>query len=73
MADKQQTAVIKESLRITPGVASPLLRVVPASGATIDGAKVPAFVSLTTNSATQQPADYYLDCRWYERDLRPQL
>ncbi|KAL4879870.1 cytochrome P450 [Aspergillus karnatakaensis] len=35
------TAVIKESLRISPGVASPLPRVVPASGAVIDGTPIP--------------------------------
>jgi cytochrome P450 len=44
-ADQGQTAVVKESLRISPDVASPLLRVVPASGATIDGAFIPAGVS----------------------------
>jgi len=35
------TAVIKESLRISPGVASPLLRVVPTSGAKVDGSYIP--------------------------------
>ncbi|KIN06778.1 hypothetical protein OIDMADRAFT_99334 [Oidiodendron maius Zn] len=35
------TAVIKESLRISPGVASPLLRVVPTTGATISGSYIP--------------------------------
>jgi cytochrome P450 len=35
------TAVLKESLRISPGVASPLPRVVPAEGATICGTYVP--------------------------------
>jgi cytochrome P450 len=43
--DHGQTAVIKESLRISPDVASPLLRIVPAAGATIDGASIPAGVS----------------------------
>jgi len=37
------TAVIKESLRISPGVASPLLRVVPASGAKIIGSYIPPY------------------------------
>lgn len=49
--------MIKESLRISPGVASPLLRVVPATGATVTGAYIPPHVShgfsknlsLTTN------------------------
>lgn len=36
------TAIVKESLRISPGVASPLLRVVPAQGVTVDGFQVPA-------------------------------
>ncbi|KAK5994291.1 Cytochrome P450 monooxygenase [Cladobotryum mycophilum] len=35
------TAVIKESLRISPGVASPLPRVVPTTGATISGSFIP--------------------------------
>ncbi|KAL6246705.1 hypothetical protein RBB50_006012 [Rhinocladiella similis] len=35
------TAVIKESLRMSPGVASPLPRHVPESGATIDGRYIP--------------------------------
>lgn len=41
----QQTAVIKESLRVSPGVASPLLRIVPTSGATISGSYIPPDVS----------------------------
>lgn len=36
------TATIKESLRMAPGACSPLLRVVPPSGATISGAPIPA-------------------------------
>ncbi|KIW97596.1 uncharacterized protein Z519_01180 [Cladophialophora bantiana CBS 173.52] len=35
------TATIKESLRVAPGVVSPLLRVVPAKGATIASRQVP--------------------------------
>lgn len=35
------TAVIKESLRLSSGVVSGLLRVVPATGATINGVTVP--------------------------------
>ncbi|KAL4963865.1 cytochrome P450 [Aspergillus stella-maris] len=35
------TAVIKESLRISPGVASPLPRVVPESGAVVTGVPIP--------------------------------
>ncbi|KAK7969286.1 cytochrome p450 domain-containing protein [Apiospora saccharicola] len=36
------TATIKESLRMAPGIASPLFRVTPAEGAVIDGQAVPA-------------------------------
>jgi len=36
------TAVIKESLRVAPGVPSPYPRVVPLSGATISGQAIPA-------------------------------
>ncbi|KAK8090045.1 hypothetical protein PG997_005006 [Apiospora hydei] len=36
------TATIKESLRMAPGIASPLFRVTPASGAVIAGRGVPA-------------------------------
>ncbi|OQV01704.1 hypothetical protein CLAIMM_07009 isoform 3 [Cladophialophora immunda] len=35
------TATIKESLRVAPGVVSPLLRVVPAKGATIASHRIP--------------------------------
>ncbi|KAK8042079.1 hypothetical protein PG993_006602 [Apiospora rasikravindrae] len=36
------TATIKESLRMAPGIASPLFRVTPTEGAVIDGRGVPA-------------------------------
>jgi hypothetical protein len=36
------TAAIKESLRLSPGACSPLLRIVPAAGATISGKTIPA-------------------------------
>jgi hypothetical protein len=36
------TATIKESLRISPGACSPLLRIVPETGATISGEAIPA-------------------------------
>jgi cytochrome P450 len=35
------TATIKEALRLSPGACSPLLRIVPASGATISGKSIP--------------------------------
>lgn len=52
------TAVIKESLRVSPGVCSPLPRVVPASGATIDGTFIPAgaTVSMAASSLHSNPA-----------------
>lgn len=40
------TAVIKESLRLSSGVTSGLLRIVPAAGATIAGVEVPPQVCL---------------------------
>jgi cytochrome P450 len=36
------TATIKETLRMSPGACSPLLRVVPMTGATISGVSIPA-------------------------------
>lgn len=35
------TATIKESLRVSPGATSPLLRIVPGTGAIISGASIP--------------------------------
>jgi cytochrome P450 len=44
------TATLKESLRMSPGASSPLLRVVPAGGATISGRAIPpgAVVGMST-------------------------
>jgi hypothetical protein len=39
-------AVIKEFLRITPDVTTPLPRIVPDSGAIIDGTFIPGGVSM---------------------------
>jgi hypothetical protein len=36
------TATVKESLRLSPGACSPLLRIVPTGGATISGSPIPA-------------------------------
>ncbi|QKX57066.1 uncharacterized protein TRUGW13939_04174 [Talaromyces rugulosus] len=44
------TAVIKESLRMSPGVASPLPRVVPSSGATIHKTFIPGDVVVEMSS-----------------------
>ncbi|KAL1963324.1 hypothetical protein VTN77DRAFT_8445 [Rasamsonia byssochlamydoides] len=51
------TAVIKESLRISPGVASPLPRVVPASGATISQKYIPGgtVVSMSSHFVHRNP------------------
>lgn len=38
------TAVITESLRVSPGIVSPLLRITPFGGTTIGGIKVPSRV-----------------------------
>jgi cytochrome P450 len=51
------TAVITESLRMSPGIVSPLLRITPFGGATIGGIKVPSRVCsyiLSTNSIAAQ-------------------
>ncbi|KAK5057830.1 hypothetical protein LTR84_011831 [Exophiala bonariae] len=43
-------AVIKESLRIGPGIPSGLPRIIPAGGAVVDGNKVPAGTVVSTSS-----------------------
>ena len=45
LAEEAQNAVIKESLRIGPGIPGGLPRIVPANGAKIDGHYVPGGVS----------------------------
>jgi cytochrome P450 len=69
------TATIKESLRHSPGVASPLLRVVPASGATISGRAVPggAIVGMSATIVHKAPSvfadpDDFIPARWQGRD-----
>ncbi|KAI0265780.1 cytochrome P450 [Gloeopeniophorella convolvens] len=71
------TAVIKESLRITPAVPSALPRIVPTSGATIAGVAVPGgaivaqsplFVSLCAE-IFPQPHDF-LPERWLGPDAK---
>ncbi|PGH08839.1 hypothetical protein AJ79_05843 [Helicocarpus griseus UAMH5409] len=65
------TAVIKESMRMSPGVASPLPRVVPAAGATISGKFVPGgtVVEMSSQfvhrneSVFEKPNDFIPD-RW---------
>ncbi|KAL1989053.1 hypothetical protein VTN96DRAFT_5816 [Rasamsonia emersonii] len=52
------TAVIKESLRVSPGVASPLPRVVPAPGATISQTFIPGgtVVQMSSHFVHRNPA-----------------
>lgn len=71
-AEGQQTAVIKESLRIGPGVAAPLLRVVPASGATISGAYIPPNARYQPSYTVSADSPYTDHC-WDERVFRPLL
>lgn len=57
-------AVIKESLRISSGVISGLLRVVPGGGAMIAGVQVPSGVSPPSNHmefVTDVPVDHCFD------------
>jgi cytochrome P450 len=48
-------AVIKESLRLSSGVVSGLLRIVPATGAVITGVDVPPKVSACPASTERRP------------------
>lgn len=43
------TAVIKESLRLAPGLAAPLPRIVPPQGAVLDGRFIPGGVSVSVH------------------------
>lgn len=66
-------AVIKESLRLSSGVVSGLLRVVPPTGATITGVTVPPGVRFTWFDAECNLADKYPDNRFmwqYFRSLQ---
>jgi hypothetical protein len=64
--------VIKESLRIGPGVAAHLLRVVPASGAMISGAYIPPNASYQPSYTVSADSPYTDHC-WDERVFRPLL
>lgn len=52
------TATIKETLRMSPGACSPLLRVVPPSGATVSGKSIPGgtIVGITSVLVHQSPS-----------------
>jgi cytochrome P450 len=69
------TATIKESLRIAPGVPSPLLRVVPDGGAVIDGRTIPggtvvgmSTVMVHTSNEIFKNADVFDIDRWMGPD-----
>lgn len=71
------TAAVKESLRISPGVASPLLRVVPPTGATVAGHHIPAgtivgisgiFVH-SSPELFQQPGEF-MPARWLSSNAK---
>ncbi|KAK2626244.1 hypothetical protein QTJ16_004506 [Diplocarpon rosae] len=71
------TATIKEALRLTPGACSPLLRVVPPSGAIISGAAIPGgtIVGMASIFVHQSetifssPATFNPD-RWLKKDSK---
>lgn len=71
------TATVKEALRMSPGACSPLLRVVPASGATISGKPIPggtivgmASVFVHLSSTVFKDPDTFTPDRWLERDTK---
>jgi cytochrome P450 len=71
------TATIKEALRMSPGATSPLLRVVPATGATICGKPVPggtivgmSSVLVHRSSAVFADADTFRPERWLGKDAQ---
>lgn len=71
------TATIKESLRMSPGACSPLLRVVPSSGATISGRFIPGgtIVGMTSVLVHQSPSIFaepekFNPNRWLEEDAK---
>jgi hypothetical protein len=71
------TATIKESLRMSPGACSPLLRIVPPSGATISGRFIPGgtIVGMTSVLIHQSPSIFaepekFNPNRWLEDDAK---
>ncbi|KAL4944118.1 hypothetical protein BDV06DRAFT_233850 [Aspergillus oleicola] len=71
------TAVIKESLRISPGVASPLPRVVPEAGAVVTGVPIPGgtVVGHTAHFVHSNPTifdrpDEFIPERWMGEDAK---
>ncbi|KAJ5046622.1 uncharacterized protein L3040_003860 [Drepanopeziza brunnea f. sp. 'multigermtubi'] len=71
------TATIKESLRVSPGVSSPLLRVVPTKGANISGVSIPGgtVVGMAAPFVHQSDAIFaspstFDPCRWLATDTK---
>ena len=71
------TAAIKEALRMTPGVAAPCVRVVPAAGATISGMMIPpgtvvgmSSIFVHNSSEIFKNPETYDPGRWLARDSK---
>jgi cytochrome P450 len=69
------TATIKEALRMSPGACSPLLRVVPPTGATISGKSIPggtivgmSAVLVHMSSAVFEDPETFNPDRWLGKD-----
>ncbi|KFY18588.1 hypothetical protein V493_08493 [Pseudogymnoascus sp. VKM F-4281 (FW-2241)] len=70
------TATIKESLRHSPGASSSLLRIVPASGATISGCAIPGGTIVGMSSAIVHKAasifadpEAFIPARWLGKEV----
>jgi cytochrome P450 len=71
------TSTIKEALRMSPGACSPLLRVVPTTGATISGKSIPAgtIVGMSSTLVHRSPKvfsdpDTFNPGRWLGSDAK---
>lgn len=71
------TATIKESLRMSPGACSPLLRIVPAHGSTISGRSIPGGTIVGMSSVLVHRSEIVFEDpeefdpgRWMENDSK---
>src|SRR5437763_12777334 len=71
------TATNKEALRMSPGACSPLLRIVPMTGATISGKSIPggtivgmSSVLVNKSSAVFEDPDTFNPDRWLGKDAK---